>query len=89
MSITEEAKGLKDLGRADVIYFVSKFLSGGAELGVNRGRGGLLLSASTNLQGKLFNPEKLLTKVQNRRKESSLKVPAGVGLTCRTSMMLR
>lgn len=37
VSITEEAKRLKDLEHADAIYSVSKILSGRAEMGINQG----------------------------------------------------
>lgn len=40
VSITEEAKRLKDLEHADAIYSVGKILSGGAEMGINQGRRG-------------------------------------------------
>lgn len=71
----EEAKGLKDLERADVVHFVSKILSRRAEVGQ--------LSVSTNWQHKPLKQDKL------RRKTSNLEVPTGVRLMCRASMMLR
>lgn len=72
MSIIEGAKGLKDLERADVVYFVSMILSGRAEVGQ--------LSVFTH---KPLKQDKL------RRKKATLKVPTGVRLMSRTSMMLR
>lgn len=70
----EEAKGLKDLERADVVHFVSKILSGRAEVGQ--------LSASANSQHKPLKQDML------RRKKRNPKGPTGVRLMCRTSMMV-
>lgn len=56
VSITEEAKRLKDLEHADAIHSVSEILSGRAEMGINQGTvgGGADLSFPLNRQHKPF-----------------------------------